>query len=61
LFFFVIRALTFSRNQKNADELQVTIHKNTELLAALQETQLRTAAMSAAAEELYGKHITVCR
>jgi hypothetical protein len=35
--------------------------KNAELTTTLKESQLRTEAMAAAAEELYGKHITVCR
>ena len=35
--------------------------KNAELTATLKDTQHRTDAMTAAAEELYAKHITVCR
>jgi hypothetical protein len=57
----IIRVLIIARNQSNTGQLQAAVQKNVELAAALQETQLRTGAMSAAAEELYGKLITVCR
>ena len=50
-----------TRGEKHASELQVMMQRNVELTTTLKERQLRTDAMASAAEELYGKHITVCR
>ena len=49
------------RNDKSSSDVQVLAMKNAELSATLKESQHRMGAMTAAAEELYGKHITVCR
>lgn len=48
-------------NEKTSSDLQVMARKNAELSACLKDTQRRLEALTAAAEELSGKHITVCR
>jgi len=53
--------LTTRRNEACAGELQEMRQKHAEACSSLKESQQRGDAMAAAAEQLYGKHITVCR
>jgi len=58
---FWIHQLTTRRNEACAGELQEMRQKHAEACSSLKESQQRGDAMAAAAEQLYGKHITVCR
>ena len=56
-----IHKITTRRNEACAGELQEMRQKHAEACSRLKESQQRGDAMAAAAEQLYGKHITVCR